>query len=42
MTAFCSSALSARGRPESNRENARRYVTVVSCRETLPADGQWV
>ena len=29
MTAFCSSAHSARGRPEPNRKNARRYVTMV-------------
>ena len=35
-TAFCSSAHSVRGRPELNRENGHRYVTMVSCRETLP------
>ena len=41
--AFCSSAHSARGRPESNRENVRRYVTMVSCLETSRrSDGPWL
>ena len=32
--AFCSLFHSARGRPVPNRENACRYVTMVSCLET--------
>ena len=32
-TVFCSSAHSARGLTEWNRENGRRYVTMVSCLE---------
>ena len=38
--AFCSSAHSARGRPESNRKNACRYVTMVSCLKTSRCGGR--